>query len=122
MIHHLSVLFHIPAQDSFQRSQKTLEGLPIYPNQSAWSGCLNTGLSDSVFHQSDLTEILACLVIEHLLNWPVSLLFLSNALALSNDVESVSCLALLHYILVGLISFLLKGITDLISLVSVHLC
>ena len=106
VIHHFSVFLHVSAQDSLQWTQQTLESISVDPNESAWSCGFNTGLSDSVFHQSNFTKVLSRLVFKHFLNWPHTLFLLSDTLTFSNDVKLITRLTLSHNILIRPEAFL----------------
>jgi hypothetical protein len=54
------------------------------------------------------------------LNWAIALFLLGDALAFSNNVESVACFALLHDVLVSLVSLFFEGVAYLLTFVGVH--
>lgn len=121
MIYHFSVFFHISAQDSFQRTEKSFECVSVNPNQSARSSCLDTGLSNGVSHQCNFSEIFTCFVLENFLDRPAALFFFSNAFSFCNDIELISIFALFHNILVWSKALFSQGVTDLFSFIAIHI-
>ena len=106
------VFVHVSLQDLFDRAQKALEGVTLDGYDTAGGLGLDAGLSHCVLDQSDLSEVVAFLVLEHLLHWTGGgFLLLSDQLALSDDVETVSLVSLLDHIRASLELLLLEAVT-----------
>lgn len=120
MIDYFSVFFHVSSQNSLKWTEKSLESASINPNKSAWNYCFNACLSDCVFHKSDLSEILASLIIEDFLNGAVILTFFSDKFSFSDDVKLVSNIALMNNVLIGPKLFFFQSIANLILFIRVH--
>lgn len=78
-------------------------------------------MSHSVLDQRDFSEVITLLVLEHLLDLCVgALFFLSNKSALSNDVEAVSLLSLLHDVAAGGKFLFFESVAKLLFLIRIN--
>lgn len=118
----LLVFVHVALQDLLDRAQQALEGVALDGNHAAVGLGLHAGLPHCVLHQSDLSEVVAFLVLEHLLHRSSGrFLLLSNQLPLSDDVETVALVALFDHVGASLELLLLEAVAELFLLIGVNL-
>lgn len=114
------VFVHVALQDVFHGAQQALEGIALDVDNSAISHCFDAGLTNCVFHQGYLTEVVSIMVLKHLLGFRGKCLsFLCQEFAFSNDVKTIALVSLLDDVGSSFVLLLLEGITKLLFLVWV---
>lgn len=101
MVNDLSVFLHVSTQDLFDRAEEPFESVPIDPDQSAGSGTFDACLSDRVFDQGDLAEILSLFILEDLFNRLCAFFLLGDEFSFGDNIEPITVLPLLHDVLAG---------------------
>lgn len=114
------IFVHVALEDFFDRAQQSLEGVALDRDHAAVSLGLYAGLADGVLDEGDLSEVVSLAVLEDLLGRSRALPFFGNKSSLSDDVESVSLVALLDDVGAGRELFLLEGIAELLLLIGVN--
>lgn len=110
------VLFLVSLEDFFKAAQHSLEALPVNRGHSASVNGLDTGLSADVMEKSQLSEVVALLVlVDDSRELVIGFLLLCNQVALQHNIELVTTLALLDDILAVFKLFFLQDVIELLS-------
>ena len=116
-----SVFLHVSAQNVLDWPEQSLEGFSVDRYDSAVCLSLNTCLPYCVLYQSYLSEIISLFILEDFFSILSVFAFLSNKSAISNNIKSVTILALLNDVFPLRELLPLQRITDLLFLIWVNI-